>query len=97
MFEVVGCMDGEIKIKLCEGSSYRTIRHVSHAMKELLIAGLDQLCKEKIVDIIEPIECLIPLCQKAKWKNKVMSRSNTFEQVDHQAQAQWLTAWWHST
>ena len=56
-------MDGEISIKLCEGTIPHTepIRHVPHAMQKPLKAELDKLCKEGIlhkVDISKPIEWL---------------------------------------
>ena len=61
LFQGIGCMDGEISIKLKEGTipHAEPIRHVPHAMQDPLKAELDKLCKEKIlhkVDISEPIE-----------------------------------------
>ena len=63
LFQGIGCMDGEISIKLKEGAipHVELITHVPHAMQDPLKAELDKLCKEKIlhkVDISEPIEWL---------------------------------------
>ena len=63
LFKGIGCMDGEISIKLKEGAipHVEAIRRVPHAMQELLKMELDKLCKEWIlhkVDISEPIEWL---------------------------------------
>ena len=63
LFQGIGCMDGEISIKLKEGAipHIELIKHVPHAMQDPLKAELDKLCKEKIlhkVDISEPIEWL---------------------------------------
>ena len=63
LFKGIGCMDGEISIKLKEGAipHVKPIRRVPHAMQELLKMELDKLCKEGIlhkVDISEPIEWL---------------------------------------
>ena len=63
LFKGIGCMDGEINIKLKEGAipHVELIGHVPHAMQDPLKAELDKLCKEKIlhkVDISEPIEWL---------------------------------------
>ena len=63
LFKGIGCMDGEISIKLREGAipHVEPIRHVPHAMQEPLKLELDKLCKEGIlhkVDISEPIEWL---------------------------------------
>ena len=63
LFRGIGCMDGEISIKLREGTvpHVEPIRHVPHAMQETLKAELDKLCNEGIlheVDISEPIEWL---------------------------------------
>ena len=63
LFKGIGCMDGEISIKLKEGAipHVEPIRRVPHAMQELLKMELDKLCKEGIlhkVDISEPIEWL---------------------------------------
>ena len=63
LFKGIGCMDGEISIKLREGAipHVEPIRCVPHAMQELLKLELDKLCKEGIlhkVDISEPIEWL---------------------------------------
>ena len=63
LFKGIGCMDGEISIKLREGAipHVEPIRHVPHAMQEALKMELDKLCKEGIlhkVDISEPIEWL---------------------------------------
>ena len=58
LFKGIGCMDGEISIKLKEGA----VPHVvPHTMQEPLKMELDKLCKEGIlhkVDISEPIEWL---------------------------------------
>ena len=73
LFKGIGCMDGEISIKLKEGAipHVEPVRHVSHAMQDPLKAKLDKLCKEKIlhkVDISEPIEWLNScMCEKAQW------------------------------
>ena len=61
LFEGIGCMDGEISIKLKEGAipHVEPIRKVPHAMQVPLRMELDKLCKERIlhkVDISEPIE-----------------------------------------
>ena len=61
LFKGIGCMEGEISIKLKEGAipHVEPIRHVPHAMQEPLKSELDKLCKEGIlhkVDISEPIE-----------------------------------------
>ena len=63
LFQAIGCMDGEIIIKLKDRAIPHTkpIRHVPHTMQEPLKAELDKLCKEGIlhkVDISEPIEWL---------------------------------------
>ena len=63
LFQGIGCMDGEISIKLKEGAvpHVELIRWVPHVMQDPLKAELDKLCKEKIlhkVDISEPIEWL---------------------------------------
>ena len=63
LFKGIGCMDGEISIKLKEGAipHVEPIRCVPHAMQEPLKLELDKLCKEGIlhkVDISEPIEWL---------------------------------------
>ena len=63
LFKGIGCMDGEISIKLKEGAipHVEPIKHVPHAMQGLLKMELDKLCKEGIlhkVDISEPIEWL---------------------------------------
>ena len=63
LFKGIGCMDGEISIKLREGAvpHIELIRCVPHAMQEPLKMELDKLCKEGIlhkVDISEPIEWL---------------------------------------
>ena len=63
LFKGIGCMDGEISIKLREGAvpHVKPIRHVPHAMQEPLKMELDKLCKEGIlhkVDISEAIEWL---------------------------------------
>ena len=63
LFKRIGCMDGEISIKLKEGAipHVEPIRRVPHAMQEPLEMELDKLCKEGIlhkVDISEPIEWL---------------------------------------
>ena len=63
LFQGIGCMDGEISIKLKEGAipHVELIRCVPHAMQGPLKAELDKLCKDKIlhkVDISEPIEWL---------------------------------------
>ena len=63
LFKGIGCMDGEISIKLKEGAipHVEPIRCVAHAMQEPLKMELDKLCKEGIlhkVDISEPIEWL---------------------------------------
>ena len=63
LFKGIGCMDGEISIKLREGPipHVEPIRHVPHAIQEPLKLELDKLCKEGIlhkVDISEPIEWL---------------------------------------
>ena len=63
LFEGIGCMDGEISIKLKEGAipHVEPIRRVPHAMQPPLTIELDKLCKEGIlhkVDISEPIEWL---------------------------------------
>ena len=81
LFKGIGLMDSEISIKLKDGSipHVEPIRSVPHAMQEPLKAELEKLVKEGIlqkVDISEPIE----------WQNKAMSGSNSFEQMDHQAQ-----------
>ena len=68
-------MDGETSIKLKEGAipHVEPIRHVPHAMQELLKLELDKLCKEGIlhkVDISEPIEWLNScLCKEKQWQN----------------------------
>ena len=76
LFKGIGCMDGEISIKLREGAipHVEPIRHVPHAMQELLKMELDKLCKEGIlykVDISELIEWLNSfVCVKEKqWQN----------------------------
>ena len=63
LFKGIGCMDGEISIKLKEGAipHVEPIRRVPHTMQEPLKMELDKLCKEGIlhkVDISEPIEWL---------------------------------------
>ena len=63
LFKGIGCMDGEISIKLKEGAipHVEAIRRVPHMMQELLKMELDKLCKEGIlhkVDMSEPIEWL---------------------------------------
>ena len=63
LFKGIGCIDGEISIKLKEGAipHVEPIRSVPHAMQELLKMELDKLYKEGIlhkVDISEPIEWL---------------------------------------
>ena len=63
LFKGIGCMDGEISIKLKEGAipHVEAIRRVPHMMQEPLKMELDKLCKEGIlhkVDISEPIEWL---------------------------------------
>ena len=63
LFKGIGCMDGEISIKLREGAipHVEPIRYIPHAMQEPLKLELDKLCKEGIlhkVDISEPIEWL---------------------------------------
>ena len=63
LFQGIGCMDGEITIKLRKGEipHAEPIRRVPHAMQGPLKAELDKLCKECIihkVDISEPIEWL---------------------------------------
>ena len=63
LFKEIGCMEGEISIKLCNGAIPHTepIRHVPHAMQQPLKDELDKLVKEGIlhkVDIGEPIERL---------------------------------------
>ena len=51
LFKEIGCMDGEISIKLKEGAipHVEPIRHVPHAMQEPLKMELDKLCKEGIL------------------------------------------------
>ena len=63
LFKRIGCMDGEISIKLKEGAipHVEPIRRVPHAMQKPLKIELDKLCKKGIlhkVDISEPIEWL---------------------------------------
>ena len=63
LFHGVGCIYGEISIKLCKGAIPHTkpIRRVPHAMQKPLKAELDKLWKEGIlhkVDTCEPIEWL---------------------------------------
>ena len=63
LFKGIGLMDGEISIKLKDGSipHVEPIRRVPHAMQEPLKAELEKLVKEGIlhkVDISEPIEWL---------------------------------------
>ena len=63
LFEGIGCMDGEISIKLKEGAipDVEPIRCVLHAMQEPFKMELDKLCKEGIlhkIDISEPVEWL---------------------------------------
>ena len=63
LFKGIGCMEGEISIKLHDGTIPHTepIRCVPHAMQQLLKDELDKLVKEVIlhkVDISEPIEWL---------------------------------------
>ena len=76
LFHGIGCMDGEIPIKLCDGDIPHTepIWHVPHAMQELSKGELDKLCKEGIihkVDISKPIEWLnsFVCMKKTKWKD----------------------------
>ena len=70
LFKGIGCMDGEISIKLKKGAipHVEPIRRVPYAMQELLKMELDKLCKEGIlhkVDISEPIEWLNScMCEK---------------------------------
>ena len=59
----IGCMDGEISIKLKEGAipHVEPMRRVPHTMQVPLKLEPDKLCKEAIlhkVDISEPIEWL---------------------------------------
>ena len=66
LFKGIGCMDGEISIKLCDGAIPHTepIRRVPHAMQQTLKEELEKLYKERSlhkVDISEPIEWLIAL------------------------------------
>ena len=51
LFQGIGCMDGEISIKLHESAVLHTelIRCVPHAMQEPLKAELDKFCKEGIL------------------------------------------------
>ena len=61
LFKGIGCMEGEISIKLKKGTipHVEPIRHVPHTMQDPLKSELDKLCKEGIlhkVDISEPIE-----------------------------------------
>ena len=63
LFKGIGCMNGEISIKLRKGAipHVEPIRHVPHAMQEPLKMELDKLCEEGIlhkVDISEPIKWL---------------------------------------
>ena len=63
LFKSIGCMDGEISIKLHDGAvpHVEPIRYVPHAMQQPLKDELDKLVKEGIlhkVDINEPVEWL---------------------------------------
>ena len=51
LFKGIGCMDGEISIKLKEGAipHVEPIRCVPHVMQEPLKLELDKLCKEQIL------------------------------------------------
>ena len=76
LFKGIGCMDGEISIKLREGAILHVepIRHVPHAMQELLKLELDKLCKEGILhkfDISEPIEWLNSFVCVKKTNGKI--------------------------
>ena len=60
LFKGIGCMDGEISIKLKEGAvpHVEPIRRVPHTMQEPLKMELDKLCKEGIlhkVDILNQL------------------------------------------
>ena len=76
LFKGIGCIEGEISIKLKEGTipHVEPIRRVPHAMQELLKAELDKLCKEGIlhkVDISEPIEYLNSFVRVKKSNGKI--------------------------
>ena len=81
LFHSIGCMDGEISIKLCKGGIPHTepIRHVPQCMQEPLKAELDKLCKEGILlkmYISEPTEWLnsfVCVCEKTQWQNQTVS------------------------
>ena len=95
LFKGIGLMDGEISIKLKDGAvpHIEPIQRIPHAMQEPLKMDLDKLVSEGIlhkVDISEPIEWLnsFVCVRKANRKIRLCLRSNTFEQVDHKAQAQ---------
>ena len=49
LFQGIGCMDGEISIKLKEGATphVELIRHVPHAMQDPLKAELDNFARRK--------------------------------------------------
>ena len=55
LFHGIGCMEGEISIKLCESAIPHTepIRHVPHAMQEPLKLELDKPCKEGILHKVD--------------------------------------------
>ena len=76
LFKGIGCMDGEISIKLKEGAipHVELVRRVPHAMQDPLKAELDKLCKEKIlhkVDISEPTEWLYSFVCVKKPNGKI--------------------------
>ena len=76
LFKGIGCMDGEISIKLKESAvpHVEPIRRVPHTMLEPLKMELDKLCKEGIlhkVDISEPIEWLNSFVCMKKSNGKI--------------------------
>ena len=76
LFKGIILMDGEISIKLKEGTipHVKPIRHVSHAMQEPLKKELNKLVDEKIlhkVDIADPIEWLSSFVHVKKPNGKI--------------------------
>ena len=78
IFKGIGCMKGEISIKLHDGAIPHTepIRHVSHVIQQPLKDELDKFVKEGIlykVDISEPIECLTSFFCVKKENGKIQT------------------------
>ena len=91
LFKGIGLMDSKISIKLKDGAvpHVKPVRRVPHAMQKPLKSELDKMVKEEIlhkVNIrINRVVEQFCLCEKCQWENQIVSGSNTFEQMDHEA------------